>query len=71
MNSRLKVKQCKMEADKTHAAFHFKRQLSRRAVLSYQELREDTGRKKCDITVKVDEKLFFWGGGNKLKELQD
>lgn len=67
VNSRLKVKQCKMEADKTHAAFHFKQQLSRRAVLSYQELREDTGRKKCDITVKVDEKLFFGGGEISLR----
>ena len=60
-----------MEADKAHAAFHFKQQLARKAVLSYQELREDTGRKKYDITVKVDEKLFFFFGKNKLKELQD
>lgn len=60
VNSRLKVKQPKMEADKTHAAFHFKQQLSRKAMLSYQQLREDTGRKKCAITVKVDENLFFF-----------
>ena len=34
---------------------------------SVDVLKSDTGRKKCDITVKVDEKLFFGGGEISLR----